>query len=137
MQRAMCCSCLLACACFNFSVFCRSFSNQACTYSVLSFQHTVMYFLISWPCSSWSVFSFYSYINNHFGVSAFFVPKIHAFHHIMFFSLSSKQFFIILQCTVWNMPLLCIATYLNLESLHSGQKMEFKPQYHWRVTLFF
>jgi hypothetical protein len=43
------------------------------------------------------MFSFYSHINNNFGVSAFFVPKIHAFHHIMlFFVLSSNQFFIIL-----------------------------------------
>ena len=53
VQRARCCSCLPACAYCNFSLFCWSFSNQACTYSILSSHHSVMYFLISWPTSSW------------------------------------------------------------------------------------
>lgn len=112
VQRATCCSCLCAYVCFSISMFCGSFSNQACTY-ISSSQYSVMYFLISWSCSSCYMFSSYSHINNNFAVSALFVPKIHAFHHIMsFFSSSSKHFFIILQCSVWsvilNVPLFCV-----------------------------
>lgn len=61
VQRAMCCSCLLACVCLSFSVFCQSFSNQASTH-ILSSQNSVMYFLIPWPCSDTLALFFLVYI---------------------------------------------------------------------------
>ena len=50
VQRAMCCSCLRAWACFSFSTFCQSFSNQGCTY-ILSCQHSCLANTL-W-CTSW------------------------------------------------------------------------------------
>jgi hypothetical protein len=54
----------------------------------------VMYFLISWNCSSWYVFSFYSHIQNNFWDSAFVYSESMCIPPcaVFFFSLPSKQF---------------------------------------------
>jgi len=134
VQRAMCCSCLLACACFSFSVFCQSFSNTKPAHP----QHFVIHFLISWPCSSWFMSSFYCHINNNFGVSAFFFSNntcISSYNVAFQFIFQAVFHYPLVHCMVHNSEHAtalcgCFSTYLNLKSPCSGQQTEFKPQYH-------